>query len=81
MAQKGRSGQLFERLLQSRLQNHSGSQAIRAVDEATAYLLSTFPEYRRRAKDPTFRSQVAKVVANISSSAKNDTSEEVKKTI
>lgn len=61
---KGRGGQLFERLLISRLAKYGQDHDLRDIDECIQYLKSTYKEYQRQKAAP-LRTQVTRVVAQL----------------
>jgi hypothetical protein len=64
MRDKGRGGQLFERLLLARLETYGQNHDLRDVDACIAHLKATHREYTRQKAGP-FRTQVARVAAEL----------------
>lgn len=64
MRDKGRGGQLFERLLFARLETYGQTHDLHDVDACIAHLKATHREYTRQKAGP-FRSQVSRVAAEL----------------
>ena len=63
-ANNSRSGQLFERLLYTRLEKYGEHHNLRDIDQVVAHLKASHNEYKRQ-KDVVLRSQIARVVADL----------------
>ena len=77
---KGRGGQLFDRLLISRLAKYGQNHDLKDIDDCITYLKSTHKEYQRQKAAP-FRIQVSRAVAQLLKSeidSDNSDSEQVR---